>query len=88
MLQKNIEYKVEGYRNRWSVIDEYKNYALLENCTWGDETCYLVVAKSCKIENKKYKNQAGEVYMLPTIADVICETYDDIQTALEDALLD
>lgn len=59
--------KLEGYTNKWSAIDsmEVKNkvYYLMENNTWGDETCYLVID-----ENK----------------NVICETFDDIETALKD----
>lgn len=59
--------KLEGYTNKWSAIDEMivknKTYYLMENNTWGDETCYLVID-----ENK----------------NIICETFDDIETALKD----
>lgn len=27
MQKKNVEYKVNGYRNRWSIIDTFKEYA-------------------------------------------------------------
>lgn len=59
--------KIKGYIGMWSAIDsaeiDNKIYYLMENNTWGDETCYLVID-----ENK----------------NVICETFDDIETALED----
>lgn len=42
---KNI--KIEGYKNLWSEISylrlNNKKYYLMENNTWGDETCYLVI---------------------------------------------
>lgn len=55
--------KIKGYSGRWSVFDSYRNYYILENNYYGDETCYLIIN-----ENNK----------------VICETYDDIVTSLED----
>lgn len=58
--------KIEGYKNLWSEISHLrlnnKRYYLMENNTWGDETCYLVID-----ENKK----------------VICETFDNLLSALE-----
>lgn len=59
------EIRVNGYYGKWTAIDSYKNWLLLENCTYGDETCCLVVEKD-------------------NMQEVICETYDDIITALED----
>lgn len=85
MIKKNVDYKVKGYTNRWSVIAQYKGYRLLENCTWGDETCYLVVRYNAKVEDKEYtKKSTGEKVTIPTIMEVVCETFDDIVTALED----
>lgn len=85
MLQKNIDYKVKGYTNRWSIIDTHEGYGLLENNTYGDETCYLVVKLDQDAPMKRYKNRNDEtVVSLPTIQDVVCETYDGIETALED----
>ena len=86
MLEINdVEYKVKGYTNRWSVIDTHGEYALLENCTWGDETCYLLVRRDVEIEDKVYTLKKGkEKVILPTIMEVIAETYDDILTAIED----
>lgn len=88
-IKKGIDYKVTGYSNKWSVIDTYTcvfgRYALLENNTYGDETCYLVVNMDMNVINKEYtKKSTGEKVVLPTIIGVTCETYDDIITALED----
>lgn len=85
MLHTNTEYKVKGYYNRWSIVDIYQDYALLENCTYGDETCYLVVNLNQHPVTLPYKKRDGSYANLPTICEVICETYDDIVTALEDA---
>jgi hypothetical protein len=86
-IEMNNEYRVNGYTNRWSVIDEYHGYALLENNTYGDETCYLVVKQYAKVEDKTYTKRNGEKITLPTIMETVCETYDDLHTALEDACL-
>ena len=85
MLRKEVEYKVEGYFNRRSIIDTYNGYSLLENSTWGDETCYLVVDNNVEVIDKEYtKRSNGEKVIIPTIMTVICETFDGIETALED----
>lgn len=84
MLQYDVDYKVEGYRNRWSVIDDDGEYALLENATWGDETCYLVVRMDVPVQEISYKKKDGSDVLIPTIMKVEGETYDDLQTALED----
>ena len=59
--------KINGFMDKWSSIDSMiinnKTYYLMENNSWGDETCYLIIN-----ENK----------------EVICETFDDIKTALID----
>lgn len=84
-VQKNINYKVNGYYNKWSVIAIYKGYALLENSTWGDETCYLVVKVKDNVQDKEYtKKSNGEKIVLPTIIKVLCETFDGLEIALED----
>lgn len=85
MLKKEIEYKVDGYYNKWSIIDTYRNYSLLENTSWGDETCYLVVDNNVEVINKEYtKRGTNEKIVIPTIKTVICETFDGIIVALED----
>ncbi|MBO5924661.1 MAG: hypothetical protein J6Q52_00170 [Clostridia bacterium] len=81
----NVEYKVEKYFNRWSVIDTHGEYALLENCTWGDSSFYLLVRRDVGIEDKVYTlKKSKEKIVLPTIIEVLAETYDDILTAIED----
>lgn len=83
----NYEYKVKGYYYKWSVIDVLGDYALLENCTWGDETCYLVVKRDAPIKRKfSYDILLSGVMegSYDEIQEVIAETYDDLQTALED----
>lgn len=84
MLHTHTEYRVKGYTNRWSVIDTYRGYALLENCTYGDETCYLVVKLEQQPVTLPYKKKDGTFVNLPTIFEVVCETYDGIETALKD----
>jgi hypothetical protein len=71
MINYNVNYKVEGYTNKWSVIDDLNGYVLLENNTWGDETCYLVAKQDQPTPNNAIMEVAGE-------------TYDDLETALED----
>ena len=83
-INENVSYKVYGYSNRWSVIDRIDDYALLENETWGDETCLLVVNVKAPVVDKLYKTRDGKMIRIPTIMEVLDETYDDLQTALED----
>lgn len=84
MLQKNIDYKVKDYTNRWSIINTHEGYGLLENNTYGDETCYLVVKLDQEPALLRYKRSDGSTIQLPTILHVVCETYDGIEIALED----
>ena len=66
----------------------YKEWSLLENCTYGDETCYLLVRNDVEVIDREYtKRSNGEKIVLPTITKVIAETYDGIYTALEDECL-
>lgn len=71
IIKQGVDYKVKGYTNEWSLIDTYKNYGLLENTTYGDETCYLLVNLDAGVEDN-------------TILEVIAETYDGIKIALRD----
>lgn len=85
MIKEGIDYKVAGYTNRWSVIDKCKGWVLLENNTYGDETCYIVTRENQKANDKKYKSKAtGEIVMIPTIIGKVYETYDGIWQCLED----
>lgn len=79
------EYKINGFYNKWSVIDEYKQYYLLENCTYGDETCYVVVDKNTLNYNHSYVNsKTKQNVVIPTFEKFICETYDGLMCALYD----
>lgn len=84
MLKKGVDYKVEGYRNLWSVIDTHKGYALLENCTYGDETCNLVVPLAQEPVPVRCRKGTGEVVERLKITKVLCETFDSIEQALID----
>ena len=86
MLNSKIDYKVKGYKNKWSIIDSCEEYALLENNFWGDETCYLVVRLDEEPANLPYHKKDGTEVLLPTILNVVGETYDDLETALLDLL--
>lgn len=85
MIEPNVSYKVKGYTNRWSVVDESRGFVLLENETYGDETCYLVVRKSVKPQDKLYiLKSSGENVTIPTICSQVYETYDGIAEAIKD----
>ena len=75
----NTNYKVKGYTNTWSVIDEFKGYVLLENNFWGDETCYLVARK----ENNVEPIVKGKIEFLE-VQDIVDETFDGLGIALYD----
>ena len=83
-LDVKTSYKVAGYKNRWGVIDAHAGYVLLENETWGDETCYLVARQDVTVALHEYTRKDGIKVVLPTITEIVCETYDDIDTALRD----
>lgn len=78
------EYKVKGYSNRWYVVDRYRDYVLLENCTWGDETFWLVAPTKNNVQDVEYNTKSGGKITLPTIQNVLCETYDLLDWALRD----
>ena len=82
-LKAEKRIKVKDYIGAWSVIDDLNGYVLLEHNTYGDETCYLVV-KASDFEWKEFtKKSTGEKVLLPYFSDAY-ETYDDIETALDD----
>lgn len=82
-LKAEKRIKVEGYRGFWSVIDDHNGYVLLEHNTWGDETCYLVF-KAKDFNWKEITLKTGEKIVVPYVAALVFETYDDIITCLED----
>lgn len=84
MLKENVNYKVKGYNNLWSVIDSYKGYCLLENNTWGDETCYLVVEEDVELIEKSYTKLTGEKVLRFEIQKVCDEIFDDFRTMVDE----
>lgn len=85
MLKENVNYGVKGYSGLWSVIDTYKGYALLENNRYGDETYYLVVRLDVEVIERVYTNKgSNEKLVIPTIMEVIEETFDDLESAVEE----
>lgn len=86
MIEKNVDYRVKGYIGFWGVCDEARGYVMLEHCTLGDETCYLVVRKDLKVHQKTYtKKSTGEKVVLPTLQPrKPIETFDNIEIALTD----
>ena len=42
-MKKRQNIKIEGYSGKWSAIDSYDKYYLMENNYYGDETCYLII---------------------------------------------
>ena len=83
-LKRGVDYKVEGYTNKWSIVDEAFGFVPLENNTYGDETCHLVVRKNIVAKDKEYTKRNGEKVVLPTITSRVHATYDWIRQCLED----
>lgn len=64
-----LDYKVDGYKGKWYVINEYKGYYLLEHCTYGDETYHLIA----QLQGDKMV-AVGETYdMLEDVVDEMLE---------------
>lgn len=83
-------YRVKGYRNRWAVIDEVSRdgvkYLLLENESFGDESVMLVVRDDAPVEQKEIITAQGDFRFVDVIMEVVGETWDDLETALDDLL--
>lgn len=83
----NLDYKIEGRYFTWYEIDRTNvgkdTYVLFESCEYGDEAgAILVKLPSTPLEIKRLST--GElVYVIPEDCE-IGETFDDIETALED----
>lgn len=77
--------KVQGFKGFWSVIDDLEGFVLLEHITYGDETCYIV-ARASDFEWRKIRLRNNEVVNVPffSLNVTTYETFDDIQTCLED----
>ena len=84
-LKAEQRIKVFGYKGFWSVIDDLNGFVLLEHNTFGDETCYLVTRAS-DFEWRQVTLRNGDIFNVPyfSATTYIYETYDDIQTCLED----
>ena len=83
-LERGVDYKVEGYTNKWSIVDEAFGFVVLENNTYGDATCHLVVRKNVVAKDKEYTKRNGEKIMLPTNTARVHETYYGIRQCLQD----
>lgn len=83
----DLDYEIEGRYGTWYEIDKMKvgddTYKLYESCDWGDEAGAIVVQlPNTPLEIKRLST--GElVYVIPEDCE-IAETFDDIETALED----
>ena len=83
----NLDYEIEGRYGTWYEIDKMKvgddTYKLYESCDWGDEAGAIVVQlPNAPLEIKRLST--GElVYVIPEDCEV-CETFNDIESALED----
>lgn len=84
-LKAEKRIKVADYKGTWSVIDDHDGYVLLEHNTYGDETCYLVI-KANEFEWKAFNTKDGSEVVLPFFpaTSYVYETYDDIESCLED----
>lgn len=85
-LMKLENVKIEGRTNLWSEIDCYNTddeiYCLMENDTWGDEAGYIAI-KLAEEFHYETLNNGKKVIFIPASCE-ICETWDDIETALRD----
>ena len=83
----NLDYEIEGRYFTWYEIDRTNvgkdTYVLFESCEYGDEAgAILVKLPNTPLEIKRLST--GElVYVIPEDCE-IGETFDDIETALED----
>lgn len=84
----DLNYEIEGRYGTWYEIDKMDigdtTYKLYESCDWGDEAGAIVI----KVPQKPYAIKKLElsderVYVIPKECE-IGETFDDIETALED----
>lgn len=71
-MMKGVKYSHKDYIGKWEIIGEDHGYYMLEHCTYGDETCYLVISKKARVfEGNELRAR-------------VFETYDDIETCLID----
>ena len=83
----DLDYEIEGRYGTWYKIDEMKVgdyiYQLYESCDWGDEAGAIVIEAPGRPYNIKKLSNGEHIYFIPEECEV-CETFDDIETALED----
>ena len=57
-MKEYQDLKINGYTNKWSAFDKLNyngmTYYILENNTWGDETCYLVIDENKSVICETY----------------------------------
>lgn len=84
----DLDYEIEGRYGTWYEIDKMEVgddiYKLYESCDYGDEAGAIVIkVPSVPYVIKKRSMSDERVYVIPKECEV-CETFDDIESALED----
>ena len=92
LIEENpdLEYEIEGRIGTWYEIDDMQvgndYYKLFESCVYGDEAGAIVIKlpqERFEIKDHVTRFSSEKVYFIPKECE-IAETYDDLQTALED----
>lgn len=92
LIEENpdLAYEIEGRIGTWYEIDDIQvgddYYKLFESCVFGDEAGAILVKfpqEKLKIKNHITRLSSEKVYFIPKECEV-AETWDDIETALED----
>lgn len=92
LIEENpdLEYEIEGRVGTWYEIDDLQvgddYYKLFESCVYGDEAGAIVIKvpqEKFEIKDHVTRLSSEKVYFIPKECE-ICETFDDIKTALED----
>lgn len=83
----NLDYEIEGRYFTWYEIDRTNvgkdTYVLFESCEYGDEAGAILVKLPSKPLEIKELYTGELVYVIPEDCE-IAETWDDLETALED----
>ncbi len=86
----NLEYEIEGRIGTWYEIDDMQvgddYYKLFESCVYGDEAGAILVKlpqERFEIKDHVTRFSSEKVYFIPKECEV-AETFDDIETTLED----
>ena len=90
------EYRIKDRIGTWSIIVSYFDkdnkrwFLLMESCQYGDEAGCVVVyfyaekAEGVIMKHYVHKKIGGRLVFMPEFQYELCETWDDIKTALED----